>query len=453
MISNRFSYCLALLATIFILTSCLGSGDDVGYEFSSDAQITSIGFSSREDTLNVLPKVTFSINQVASAPTIFNKDSLPYLFDVSMAKMQLNTNDASGIKLYLNNPDSVYIWNMTDSVMINNLKNIEVYAQDGITKKMYTFILNTHQQDPDTIFWQNVESDYITTPIDQVTVSNKESFFTYYSANNAIGLSTSPITDGKSWAVQPLVGLPQNVVFKSIQNHSIEESEVWCALGTDNKVYISQNGIDWTEQPTDLPVISILGRFPSFSSDFILAIVKDGDVYKFAKTLNFSSMNMLNEVFSGFPVDDFTFTTVNIESINTAKYLIVTGGSDINGVQNSKVWMLQEDGAKITETSTTPGFNVEGSSLFNYDDKIYLLTSEGNKNQFYTSSTYGLVWEKASKKQSLPNGFLYRKNQSVNVDNINNIWIFGGVESLSQGQEQRQLVEVWKGRINKLFVE
>ena len=448
MISNRFSYCLALLATIFILTSCLGSGDDVGYEFSSDAQIISIGFSSREDTLNVLPKVAFSINQVASAPTIFNKDSLPYLFDVSMAKMQLNTNDASGIKLHLNNPDSVYIWNMTDSVMISNLKNIEVYAQDGITKKMYTFILNTHQQDPDTIFWQNVESDYITTPIDQVTVSNKESFFTYYSANNTISLSTSPITDGESWAAQPLVGLPQNVVFKSIQNHSIEESEVWCALGTDNKVYISQNGIDWEEQATNLPVISILGRFPSFNSDFILAIVKDGDKYKFAKTLNFSSMAVLNEIPSSFPVHDFAFTTVNIESINTAKYLIATGGRDIDGVQNSKVWMLQEDGDKIAETSTTPSFDVKGSSLFNYDDKVYLLTSEDNKNQFYTSSTYGLVWEKASKKQSLPNGFLYRRNQSVNVDNINNIWIFGG-ESPSQGQ----LVEVWKGRINKLFVE
>ena len=85
---------------------------------------------------------------------------------------------------------------------------------------------------------------------------------------------------------------------------------------------------------------------------------------------------------------------------------------------------------------------------FDLRPPVYLLTSEDNKNQFYTSSTYGLVWEKASKKQSLPNGFLYRRNQSVNVDNINNIWIFGG-ESPSQGQ----LVEVWKGRINKLFVE
>ena len=67
---------------------------------------------------------------------------------------------------------------------------------------------------------------------------------------------------------------------------------------------------------------------------------------------------------------------------------------------------------------------------------------------FYTSSNYGLFWEKADNKQALPSDFLFRKNQSVSVDNLNNIWIFGGVTP-----EQTQLVDVWKGRINKLFVK
>ena len=99
MISNRFYYFFTLLAAIFLLSSCLDSDDDnrVEYDYSSDAQITSLVLSSREDTLNVLSKVEFSINQVASAPLIFNKDSLPYLFDVKNAKMTVTTNRASGI--------------------------------------------------------------------------------------------------------------------------------------------------------------------------------------------------------------------------------------------------------------------------------------------------------------------------------------------------------------------
>ena len=155
----------------------------------------------------------------------------------------------------------------------------------------------------------------------------------------------------------------------------------------------------------------------------------------------------LNEIPSGFPVDNFTSTVVNDPLIFTAKYMITTGGKDINGVDNKKVWLLQEKENKITFISKDLNFNVTGSSLFNYDDKVYILTPEGDKNVFYTSINYGVFWEKVSSKQSLPSGFLFRKNQSVSVDNKNNIWIFGGASS-----NQSQLVEIWKGRINKLFV-
>ena len=450
MISNRFYYCFTLLATILTLSSCLDSNDDsnrVEYDYSSDAQITALTVSSNKDSLNVLPSVQFSINQVASAPIIFNKDSLPYLFKVQMVKMDVKTNGASGIKLYLTN-DSTYIWNKTDSVMINELRHLEVFAANGVTTKMYTFKLNTHQQDPDTIYWQNVKNNYIDIPTDQVTVSNETDFYTYYKTNSSVRLSTSSIADGETWTDKPLSGLPANVVLKSIQIDTANEHEMWYALDVNGNVYLSENGIDWTEQTTNLPVTAVYGKMPSFDTDSILAVVKDGDMYKFAKTLDFSSMNVLNEIPSGFPIVDFTFTTVNNPLIYTAKYLVATGGTDKEGLQNKKVWVLQEDESKITFTSKSLDFSVKGSRMFNYDNKIYILTSVEDKNVFYTSSNYGLVWEKANSKQSLPAGFSNRENMSVNVDNKNNVWIFGGVSS-----NQSQLVEIWKGRINKLFVQ
>ncbi len=109
---------------------------------------------------------------------------------------------------------------------------------------------------------------------------------------------------------------------------------------------------------------------------------------------------------------------------------------------------MQEDENKITHTSKRLKFNVKGSSLFNYDKKVYLMTSEENKNVFYTSTSYGLVWEKSSNKQSLPAEFINRSNQSVCVDNKNFIWIFGGASS-----SQNQIVDIWKGRINKLLIK
>ena len=448
MISNRFYYYLTLVAATFILSSCLDSdNNNVEYEYSADAQITSLRLSSSEDSLKVLPGVEFSINQVSSAPIIFNKDSLPYLFDVENVSMNITTNNASGIKIHLSN-DSSYIWNMTDSVLVKKLRLIEVYAQDGKTKKTYTFKLTTHQQDPDTIFWQNVENNYIPDPTDQITVSNKSSFFTYHKTNSTLQLSTSLIVDGETWTIKPLIGLPQNVVLNSIRNEILEERDVWFALDTNNKVYLSENGVDWTEQSTDYPIKAIFGNLPSFTKDSVLTIVKDGDKYKFAKTIDFSTMHVLNEIPVGFPIEDFTSAKVKDLLIYTAKYLIVTGGKSINGILNRNIWLLQESEDKITFTTKRLQFNVLGSSLFNYDNKIYLLTSEDNKNVFYTSTNYGVFWEKANSKQSLPIEFINRTNHSVHVDSKNNIWIFGGVSS-----NQRQFVEIWKGRINKLFVQ
>ena len=450
MIFNRFYYYFTLLAALFILSSCLDSNDDnkVSYDYSSDAQITSLRIQSSEDTLKVLPGVEFSINQVASAPIIFNRDSLPYLFDVKNVSMNVSTNGASGIKLRLINPDSTYIWDTSDSVEIKRLRHIEVYAADGITSKMYTFELNVHQQDPDTIFWQNVTTNYIYTPTDQVTIANANSFYTYYSSGSNIALSTSSIDDGETWTEQTVTGLPQNVVFKSIQNDSLEEREVWYALDKDSKVYLSDDGLDWKEQATDLTIRSIFGKMPSYNrTDSILVVVEDEGDYKFAKTIDFSTLHVLNKIPAGFPVDNYAATTIRNPLIYTAKYLLTTGGEDVNGVANNKVWLIQENEGKITNTSVESNFNVAGSSLFNYDDKIYLMTLEDDKNVFYTSSNYGMFWVRANSKQSLPSEFLYRKNQSVNVDNKNNIWIFGGVSA-----NQSQLVEVWKGRINKLFV-
>ena len=447
MISNWFYYCFTLLTVTFILSSCLDS-NQVDYSYSADAQITSVKLSSYQDSLKVLSGVNFSIDQVSSAPIIFNKDSLPHLFDVSMVSMNVTTNRASGIKIELSNPDSSYIWNMKDSIMIKKLKHIIVYAEDGKTTKTYTFQIRTHQQDPDTIYWQNVKNNYIPKPTDQKTVSNKNKFFTYYKANNTLYLSTSPITSGVDWTNQILSGLPQDVLLKSIQNNFIEEKDKWYALDSNNKVYTSEDGMEWNNISAPYSVKSIFGKMPSYTKDSILAVVKDGDKYKFAKTIDFSSINVLNEIPSGFPVDNFTYTSIKDPLIYSAKYLIITGGKDVNNVTNESVWILQENDRKITHTSKGLKFNVLGSSLFNYDEKIYLMTSENDKNVFYTSTNYGVFWSKASNKQLLPTEFVNRNNQSIIVDSKNNIWIFGGVSS-----NQTQLIEIWKGRINKLFAK
>jgi hypothetical protein len=106
---------------------------------------------------------------------------------------------------------------------------------------------------------------------------------------------------------------------------------------------------------------------------------------------------------------------------------------------------LQEKGGEIyaLKSKKSESVSVDGSSIFFYDEKPYILVASGGKNSLLYSDNYGLDWKPAEENQSLPATFNYRKNASVITDN-NNIWIFGGVS-----QAQTQIRDVWKGRLNK----
>ncbi len=60
------------------------------------------------------------------------------------------------------------------------------------------------------------------------------------------------------------------------------------------------------------------------------------------------------------------------------------------------------------------------------------------------SDNFGLDWKKTADNQAFPAEFSYRTNASVIVDANNYIWIFGGISST-----QDQIVDVWRGRLNK----
>ena len=99
------------------------------------------------------------------------------------------------------------------------------------------------------------------------------------------------------WTNETLTGLPQGVVLKSIQVDTLEESEngmLWMVMGG---IYI-RKWCGWSHQQTDLPVRSIMVKCLRIAR-LCFSYRKDGEVYKFAKTM-ISSMNVLNEIPAGF---------------------------------------------------------------------------------------------------------------------------------------------------------
>ena len=445
MISKYFLRSLVVALNILLFTSCLGSSDD-NFEYSPDAQIYSFSMSSRGDTLNLLNTTAFTIDQVNGK--IFNKDPMPYLFHVDSVVLNISSsstlNPFSQVVLTLSDEsDNPFYWSASDSVAINQLLQITTTAPDGKTTKKYDFQLNIFQEDPYVLTWERRDDYLAIPPTDQKTIMLNERFITYYTTGTTVGAASS--TDGIDWDnVDELIGLPPTIKLKSL----LPSTNAVYVLDESGEVYSSdETGITWSRIP--LPynveaVEAIYGILPSATSGDILMAVNHNDVLRFAVTNDFSEIQLMNNIPDDMPLFNFTSTSVENPDSYATKYIVLTDGIKKDNTRNEAIWILQEKDEEITNISKVTSASVAGGSLFYYDKRLYLMILTGGKNSFLLSDNFGLDWIEAEDNQSFHSEFSPRTKVSVLADEDNNIWIFGGISL-----EQVQLIDTWRGRLNK----
>lgn len=440
-----------VLLWAFLLSSCLGSSQNQLADASHDAQIYAFSLSAKKDTSRALSGTKFTIDQINHK--IFNRDSLPYLFSVDSVKLNIAGRQnyaVPKIVIHLRDNDSTYEWNQKDSVAFKRLKSIETTAEDGKTVKLYQFAANIHQQDPYILNWSRISQSYLITPVDkQKTILHADKFVTYYKSGATIKASSSLSSDGKNWTPLTVSGLPStvkmNTIF-SVVNGS--ESTVY-AQDTDNSMYKSADGLAWSKITSDYPVSTLYGKLPSASGEFaILAAVDDAGTLKFALTKDFTTFTLKGVIPEGLPIDDFSSVSLENPTVFSAKYIILSGGKDKSNIANNMLWIIQEKDDEITHLPISSNNPLQMSQLFIYDQnpiKVYLMTYETGKNKLYYSENYGLNWTSGGTNQTLPDDFTDRIRASIITDSNNFIWIFGG-----ESETQTQIVDVWRGRLNKL---
>ena len=452
--SYKYIFWSILFFGIAAFSSCLNS-DQVSSDALQDAQIYSFSASAAYDSTGTLANAKFSIDQLNSR--IFNRDSLEFGFKPKNAQLSITTAYASAIKLYLSDPDSIYFWNSTDSVAIDRLKTIEVIAQDQTSFKRYDFKLNIHQQDPDILTWTKLQGSYIASPfVEQKTILMDDTFLTFYKTSAGIQLAQTTSPGSVAWQTLSVSSLPDNTIVSSIlcgYSPNLTNGNIYTAyaLDTENNIYSSNDGISWDKIISPHTVKALYAVSPN-TPDSVLTILDVNGVLKFAKTrhddfMTFSIKNS-NIDFANFPTTEFSCISVSKSNVYSSKYYIISGGKTATGSSNNKIWILQEDGNKISSVSVQPAFHIQGSTLFGYDDKVYLLTTGNDEEvKLMISENNGITWHEAENNQALPDNFSYRQEASIVVDTNNNIWIFGGISNTNT-----QFTEVWRGRLNRLAV-
>ena len=87
MISKYFLWTSVLVVNLLLFSSCLNSTTDE-VEYSPDAQIYTFSLSSKADTSGLLSATRFTIDQINGK--IFNKEPLPYQFQVDSVVLTIN---------------------------------------------------------------------------------------------------------------------------------------------------------------------------------------------------------------------------------------------------------------------------------------------------------------------------------------------------------------------------
>ena len=444
MTSKYFSRLLVLVINLLLISSCLNSTDDK-VEYSPDAQIYAFSLSSKTDTSNLLSATKFTIDQINGK--IFNQEPLPFQFGVDSVVLNITGvstySPFTQVQLRLD-PDSTYNWIRSDSVAVSRLNQITTTAADGKTKKRYDFELNIYQQDPYILTWEHINTGYLPASIaSQQTIAFKNRFITYFNTGTAIQAISSDSSSGTNWTAFNPAGMPNTLLLSSLVTAN---DFVFGLDATAGTVYCSADGVNWSQVITSHPVKAIYGELPlATKGNILIAIDLDGTL-TFAETDNFTVLNPMNKVPANIPVKDFSASRVDIPTSYSIKYIILSGGTTKDNTNNTDIWILQEKDGIITHIlSRKPTtITVNGSSLFFYDNKPYMMITSSGRNALIYSENFGLDWKMAAENQTFPAGFNQRTNASVIIDAANYIWIFGGISAT-----QTQLADIWRGRLNK----
>lgn len=459
---------LAFLSFVGLFSSC---NSDSEYDLSTaskDAQISSFSLTgihnkTLTDSLEratdsvrfvTLGKTRFAIDQVNNI--IYNPDSLPFGFTLKTLLPAIKYNGSPySLTVELrdalkeNGRDTTYQWNGSDSInLAYKIVQFKVIAANQATEKVYKIDIRIHKIDPDLMTWSTAASyseyaDYRKSVLtgDSITTLTKSLASGYVLE---VVSETRKNPSQASIKKKNVSGLPTDIDVSSF----IFVGGGFYVSSQDGKVYESSDGEVWSQKYAGDKVKAILGIAPgnSDSENRIVTLVEKDSKIHFGVTTDFSNIEVLSSIPSGFPVKGFASTSV-LTGIKTRRIMFVGTGLTSGGEELNTVWWLKMDGGSLSviKGGSSTLFSGTGNSLFFYDDKLYLYS----KTKFYTSSTWGTLWVEGAEKQALPTTGTGVKNyaeQSVVVKN-NTVWILGGK---TQGASYHDAETIWTATLNRL---
>ena len=229
---------------------------------------------------------------------------------------------------------------------------------------------------------------------------------------------------------------------------------------SNDKLYTSTDFVHWSEKDfssRDFALVNMLVAFDGkvwcilqdrVTESLMLGVLVGDDIQP-AESVYGLDGNILPK---DFPVSDFS--ALSFTSSSERPRAMVVGGRTIDGVAVNSRWNLEYEasmGYRIVDFSIEqPSFNsLTGISVIQYDGHLVMFGGIDNDLEWRSDILYsddeGMNWYAPdSAKNQLPSTYNSRHNQTVVVDEDQNIYVIGG-QSFTQSYN-----DVYRGYLNEL---
>ena len=447
---------VSLFITACTISSCLDS-DVVEYEYSSNASITA--FSITDSIITHYPAVIngkdttlskavvgsnypFIINQ--SEGLIYNPDSLPVGTDVSKVVVDI-TADTQGIYIVA---ETDSIWEETDSLNFEKPIQFKVLAEIGSFGRTYTAKINVHQQEPDSLNWTKMDTNFSKTIQKQKAVYANNCIYVFAEGDSQVIMTKT--AEGKNWSEPASIDIPTKADYSSVM--------VWgnqFYILADNELYTSTNGLQWGKVESQQKIAKLLANIHTEYNHKIVGV--DSENY-YIESEDGIVWNRHEAMPAEFPTNQTSFVSYALDTNERLGRIVLIGDNGVATDTITSVWSTISAETSWTDFSMEDQDyacpKLENSQLIRYNNQLYMFGGSGQYNgkiqpfeYFYASKDNGISWEAITEKVMFPQEFnvLYEEaegNYSCIVDDQQFIWIMWS-----------QTGEVWRGRINKFGFE
>ena len=484
MTSNKIAtLIICALALSLAFSSCLSGGESETIVTNmQNATITSFTVEDNDDVCPNLSSYSFTIDnfgksdpelssRIPNSGIIFNADSLPVGSIADSLKIELGYkslssimfkqfNEAGNLRNTVNYADTQYV--SFDDYATTRL---DLVSADGEYKKSYFVKINIHKVSGDTVRWQYLANDLWDTAkiTDQTVAAIGETLFWFKEYDSSlVTVCTSDINSPKVWSEEIDIVSTDLPSLASIYNWN----DTFFAVGNGGSIMTSTDGISWTATAPTAQFASILGvQFATKNyKEHLHAIVKEKDVYRFAKTYDGINWEIGDVCPDGFPIRNFSQPVsdkAKPQSGNVTSRLYIVGGETADGEMTSSTWSC--DGFSWAEfqqgflpAMTRPAI-IQYTLDTNAPKSLWILwpgkIANGSvKNEVYFSENKGVTWKLFKSEFSK-----YADTQKImpvghvsGILNQNNYWMyfFGGVDS-----EGKQQANIFGGQLMTLVFD